>query len=684
MTTETLIYPPAPQIPVAEHVSGVRFEDPYVWLEEDTPKVLEWQEAQSALAVKELLGWPGFDALRARLDAHATDTTVFAPRHHGRYWFQQVLPPGGEERAVLQVAESIHGPWRVLVNPNTMPSEHALSLDWYYPSPDASYVAFGLSQGGEEESVLLVVETVTGRLLLERLPYASGGFVSWMPDSSAFYHSGTEGPHTEQPYGRIYFHRLGEAERSQPEPIEYGDLVTIPQVSADGCYVAALCGHLELRPKFIRELPDGEWRSFVPSGFCVGVFVDDSYVAVDKEDHPRGRLVAIPVAHGGDSSTWRELVPESEAVLQSVARVGDWLVLASLVDVQAQLDILTVDGVREATVPLPEASVISTFSFPSGHPLIPVIAPSQGATDFSFVHQSLRSSAAIYRYDIPTTTLEAVTEPARLHRNFTIRPCFCTSTGEARVPYFMVSRDDIDLSGPQPALVHAYGGFNSAILPGYFEQFVEFVEAGGVFALVHARGGSEYGTSWWMDGRAGKKQHTFDDVYAAVEDMIAAGVTDAAHTAFVGFSNGGLLAGVVIAQRPELFRAVVPGIPILDLLHMARDPLTMSIARYEYGDPSIPEQAAWLYAYSPYHNLKDGVEYPATLLVTGAADVRCRAWHSRKYVARLQSATTSGRPVLMRVLGDIGHLTGMSPNEGSETTAEWLGFVMSQLGMKGP
>jgi prolyl oligopeptidase len=184
-----------------------------------------------------------------------------------------------------------------------------------------------------------------------------------------------------------------------------------------------------------------------------------------------------------------------------------------------------------------------------------------------------------------------------------------------------------------------------------------------------------------MDGRAANKQHTFDDVYAAVEDMVAAGVADTERTAFAGFSNGGLLAGVVIAQRPDLFRAVVPGIPILDLLHMARDPLTMVIARYEYGDPSIPEQAAWLYAYSPYHNLQDGKEYPATLLVTGAADVRCRAWHSRKFLARLQSASASGRPVLMRLLGDIGHMTGMSPSEGSETNAEWLGFIMSQLGM---
>jgi prolyl oligopeptidase len=219
------------------------------------------------------------------------------------------------------------------------------------------------------------------------------------------------------------------------------------------------------------------------------------------------------------------------------------------------------------------------------------------------------------------------------------------------------------------------------LLPGYYPDFVEFADAGGLFVLVNPRGGSEYGWDWWQAGRFDRKQTNFDDIYAVAEDLVARGLSTPDLMSFVGQSNGGLLAGVVLTQRPDLIGTVVPMVPLLDLMRVDRDPWTAAVVYIENGNIHDPAEAPMVYAYSPYHNVREGVAYPATLLIAGETDVRVPPWHARKMAAALQHASTSGQPVLLRVLGNTGHMSGLSLEDAGAATAEWLGFVMRQAGM---
>ncbi|MCI0636719.1 MAG: prolyl oligopeptidase family serine peptidase, partial [Actinobacteria bacterium] len=250
-----------------------------------------------------------------------------------------------------------------------------------------------------------------------------------------------------------------------------------------------------------------------------------------------------------------------------------------------------------------------------------------------------------------------------------------------RVSFFLVHRSDLDLSRPQPTLLYGYGGWNVSLVPAYLGTLAPFVEAGGVFVLASLRGDGVAGREWWEDGRRERKQNTFDDLYAVAEFLIDQGWTSSDRLALLGASNGGLLAGTALAQRPELFRAVASLVPLLDMMRYTRDPYTAEF-RSEYGDPAEPAEARILHAYSPYHNVRDGVRYPATLVVSTANDVRCPPWHGRTMVARLQEANPSGRPILLRVWDNAGHLSPIAGS--SQQIAEWLGFIMEQLELNPP
>ena len=596
---------------------------------------------------------------------------VFAPTVAGGRWFRLVLREGDAE-PTLFVSAHAGGRDRVLVDPGER------TLDWFFPSPDGRLVACGLAARGSEQSVLHLVDADTGTLLPDRIPHTSFAVVAWLPDSSGFYFNASLGPDTEQPQKHIFFHRVGATPPAQPEPAVFRDDedFVFPQVSPDGRWVAAISSEAEPRPDSICDRSgDGVWRPFlldVPAVFN-GCFLDERYLAVTTEGAPRGRLVSIPLSSPTDRSSWTELVPEGRAVLRSVTPVAGRLVLEELVDTSSRLRIVARDGTEEGTVPLPHPGGAGLAVDPYRAPVEPPVAAA--GDGFTFVRSSFQTAPAVCRYDLHERRVEVIEQGAP---PFEVEAFLAEARAPdgARVTAWVVRRPAAEPAAA-PTLVHGYGGWNMAFgLPVGLGSFSPFVEAGGTMVFAHLRGGGEYGFDQWLGGFRESKQHTFDDLYAVVEQLVADGVAASGRVAVVGASNGGLLAAAALTQRPELFAAVVPLVPLTDMLRYTREPYPAEFA-LEYGDPADPAAAEWLRAYSPYHAIRAGVAYPATLVVCGDTDVRCPAWHGRKLVARLQEATASDAPILYRLRRDSGHLTAAR-----HEAHEWLGFVMEHLGIE--
>ena len=652
------------------------FDDPFRPLEEATPETRRWQEQQDAAAQTRICGLPGIERLRDTVLARQRESLVFAPTRYGERWFRLAAGRSGT-KPVLAVASGPGDPGRVVADPGTWPGTE-VSLDWFSPAPNGEYVAVGLSQRGDEQSVLHVLEVESGRELAEPIPHVSFGVVAWLPDSSGFFYNAGLAPDTEQPQKHIFFHRLGDDRAAQPEPapVREDEEFVFPQVSPDGRWVFALSSEIEPRPDSIREVDGGEWRPFLLGhpGTFAGFVHENRYVAITTDGAPRGRLVSIPLEGEPARSTWRELVPEGEGVMRSVCVAGGRLVLVDLVETSSRIRIFSLEGEPEHEVPLPEEGTVGTRLSRAHVMTEPMVSASDDA--LFFVFSTFSRPPSLFRYGLDDRRLEALTAPASEIPGLVSELRRCGSTNGAEVSYWLVRRPEAGSEGPAPALIYGYGGWNVAWgLPSHLAELAPFVEAGGALVFPQLRGGSERGETQWHDGRLERKQHTFDDLYAVAEDLIAGGVSASDRLGVVGESNGGLLAGAAVTQRPELFRVVVALVPLLDLMRHHRDPYVAEFA-VEYGDPGDPELAPVLHAYSPYHNVRDGERYPATLVICGDSDIRCPAWHGRKFAARLQQATTSGRPVLLRVLADAGHMSTVE-----RSTHEWLGFVMAELGI---
>ncbi|HEY7421603.1 MAG TPA: prolyl oligopeptidase family serine peptidase [Gaiellaceae bacterium] len=636
-------------------------DDPYRRLEDDSPETLAWQAEQNALAEERLVGWPGYERLREAIAPHAAALDVSAPVPAGGRWFRVAS-------SALIVSDEPGAPGSVVFQTSD-------SLDCAYPSPDARHVVFGVSRGGDEQTELGVLETDTGRVLPERFRFASFARVAWLSDSSGFYYNAGTARDPEEAQKWLYLHRLGDAATPQAEPVRVRREYACPQVSADGRYVAAISSETEPRPEFVGEVGSGEWRPFLRdfAGVFVGGFVGSDYVALTYDGAPRGRVVAIPV----DGGSWRELVPESDAVLRSLTPTGEALVLGELVDGYARIRILSSDGRPQEEVPLPGLGAVGTTPGWGHSPLDPMVVAGDG--ELTFVYSSLLSPPRAFRYRLGTGRLDQLGSARGDLDGIVAQRLSCTSRDGTRIPFWLVHRRGLDLTRSRPTLVYGYGGWNVAFVPSSIGVLAPFVEAGGILALPNLRGGGEYGWSWWEQGRLAQKQNTFDDLYATAEALIAAGTTSPDHLAVAGASNGGLLAAAACVQRPELFRAVVSLVPLTDMLRFGRDSYGCEMSE-DYGDPGDPQAAQVLRAYSPYHNVRDGERYPATLVVCGENDIRCPPWHGRKLAARLQHANSGDRPVLLRVWPDAGHLAATAGHPGR--AAEWLGFVMAELGLE--
>jgi prolyl oligopeptidase len=543
-------------------------------------------------------------------------------------------------------------------------------------------VIVGWSAAGRELENFQILDVDTGELLLERLPQKRVMNSAWLPDNTGLYYMGYD-PAVSMTHGRIYQHLLGKAPPTQPEAFDLRHPVARPMAAADGRHMLLYLDHLHPRPDFIKRLPDaGDWRPFLKDmpGMFRGDILGERFVAITDDGAPRGRLVSIPLSTAMQRETWQELVSASDSVLVSVMIVGERIVLMDVVDTYARLRVLRPNGAVEGEIALPGSGVVNTFGGPySMFNMVDCLARGK-AGEVLFVFSSPTESPALYSADVVNRSLSRLTEPtvrldARVHDRS------AASADGTTVRYRVVARTDANLSKPAPTVIFGYGGFNVAFLPGWVgTMFAAWIQAGGVVVLAHLRGGGEFGSQWWQEGRLKNKQNTFNDVYAIAQEVIRTGISSPRRLAVLGGSNGGTMAAVAVVQRPDLFQAGVPQVPITDVLGRLRDPISMA-ATLDYGDPLDPVMAPVLRAWSPYQNITDGVAYPAVLIDSGLNDPRCPPWHGRKFAARLQQASSSGRPALLRVRSGAGHgAVGRAAQHLQEV--ETLAFLAEQLALE--
>ena len=669
--------------PVQKTIGGVTFEDRFAHLQDDTPEALEWQWARDEVARTAAEASPNFAPVRDRLLGLKDAGTHLVPRRLGGQWFH--VEADGDDLQ-LRVGDTPDGPGRTLVSRSALAASVGggdIMLVFMEPSPHGRFVAIAWGANGDMMGKWQVVETATARLVLETpaIMY-SGARPGWLPDESGFWLGGrtAEGAH------QLRFVPVAEGAAARSEITLSGDLVAARhsgltlQVAPGGRRGVVVTEPHEHVALVHLDLDTLEPTPFLPAHFegeCDGTWIDDAtYVARVNDGEPRGRVVAIPAATSRDISTWRELVPAGDGFIGWAGVIGRRLYVGDLVDVSLRVRVFDLDGRLVDTLPLESpGSSMSMFSERA-------VRPNER---FVLTHTTFTRSNVTFVHDPATGVLRQLGQALHRLDDVVAERRFATSRDGTRIPYFVVRRRALDLARPRPTLVHAYGGFNLSLLPVFPGNFVPFIEAGGVFVQACLRGGAEYGKAWHEAGRLAHKQNTFDDLAAVAEALIDDGVATPDVLAFQGGSNGGLLAGVAAVQQPQLWRAVVAVVPIFDMMEPLPPTPALAPVRAiffeDYGDPNKPEDAPAIRAWSPYHNIADGTAYPAVYQVFGEQDMGCMPFHGRKFTARLDEASTSGRPVHLRVWRDMGHNPGVS-DKAASYQAEWLAFVMDQIGLK--
>ncbi|MDI3298143.1 MAG: prolyl oligopeptidase family serine peptidase [Bacillota bacterium] len=718
---------PVPAAPAAEKeatvevLHGVQVADPYRWLEAgDDPRVRAWSEAQARRTRAVLDAIPWRPALRRRLGELYGAGGVGQPRlAGGRLFFLRRRPGAAQPALVVRPADGRpdEAEERVLVDPGREDERGLVALDWWYPSPDGRLVAFGLSSGGDEWSTLHVVEVESGRRLAEAIPRTPYASLAWEPDGSGFYYTRHPDPAeagAEEAYyrPRLYHHRLGEP--AEADPLVFGEalpreamlevalspsgrflLVSVRRGWSRSELWMADRGEAATRRDRLDFLPLVRGREalflprFTPAGW--GGEPGEGLLVLTDLEAPRYRLLQVTAAEatgGLPVESWPEFLPQpEEGTLAGFAVARDAVAVHVLRDAVSRLRLLAPGGGEQRELELPPLSTLAELEGAAG-----AVEAAEGGVELVAVLESFLRPPAIYRLDPAAGQAErwiAVEAPFDPDA-FEARQAFCTSRDGTRIPLFLLHRRGLARDGERPAVLTGYGGFGVSMTPQYRPQVIPWLEAGGLWALACLRGGGEYGEGWHRAGMLGRKQNVFDDFVAAAHFLIRAGYTRPERLGAFGRSNGGLLTGAALTQRPDLWRAVVSGVPLLDMLryHLFR---IGALWIPEYGSPDDPEAFRWLHAYSPYHHVQEGRRYPAVLLYAAESDTRVDPLHARKMAARLQEATGQAgaeaaeppeRPVLLRLESEAGHGAGKPVQKVVEEEADIWSFLGWQLGLE--
>lgn len=657
---------------------GTEAADPYRWLEDDTDETAAWVDAQNRRTRDVLDRRPERPAIRERLLPLLQAPVTASPQVAGAQVF--TLDRGGDrEQAVLCVRPAAHpGPARVLVDPSVIADDTTAALDWYHASPDGRLVAFGLSTGGDEQSTLHLLDVAAGDLLDDRVPHARAASVAWLHDGTGFAYARYPDPDTvpedQQGYGRhIRWHTVGNDPEDDPVLFAVDDDPTAwPDVSSsrDGrwllVHVARGWSRVDVH---LLERATGA-RTVVIEGLdAVNGFdvVDGHLVGHTTLDAPRGRLVVAPLDDPGVDG-WETLVPEGAAVIDGFVATSGSLLVAATEHAVATLTRYDLGGTGGTTIDLPEAGSLAGLS---------------GADDRDeafLAFTSFTRPAQLFRWRSGGLERWSDAGGGLDPDAFAVDRVEYPSTDGTAISMFLIRSREHDGSPAPMAVLTGYGGFGITMGPAYSPGIVEVCRAGGLYAVAGIRGGAEEGEPWHLAGTRERKQQVFDDFIAAADWLVAQEHATREHLAIRGGSNGGLLVGAVLTQRPDLCRAVHCAVPLLDMVRYHR----FLIARLwipEYGDPDVAADFAWLHAYSPYHRVVDGTCYPAVLLTSGEGDSRVHPMHARKMAARLQAATSCGdtHPVLLQIEARAGHGQGKPVGMQADELADVLAFLAWQL-----
>lgn len=648
-------------------------------LRADSPETLAWQAERTAETLAALHAVDGYAAFGAAVLRYSDAAQRWTPVHAGGRWFQLRRVDPAAELPAITVRDAVDDEPRVLidVNHHTAPGGPPISLSWMTPSPDGSVVAYAIAAEGAEVNQVVLLDVASGERRSDTVPWNVLFPPSWLPDSSGFWcmskEIGADGVRT--PIRRFI---LDEPASDWSAPLPEDLLFPNPKVSEDGHYVSVGAGNTQMRTDYVitKDLQVMRILVGVPGSFR-GVIADEAFYALTDNHAPRGRIVRIPLDTSSDTDTWTELVAESTDTIADFAIFGDDLVVASIRECSAAIDVVDLKTNRRESVSLPGAGGIGALAERAFHPGLPVFA--RDADGLTFIYSDLATAPAVYRYVADERRLVCLEAPATALQGMTVSYITTTSADGVEVPAHVIHRADLDLDRPHPTLLTGYGGFQVAELPAYVNGHAAWLDAGGIYVLAHLRGGGEFGADWWRDGRRESKQNSFNDFYAVAEKLIGLGWTTSEKLAIYGASNGGLLAAAALTQRPELWAAVVADVPVTDLLHMDDTPLLYAIGREEYGDPTVPEEWRWMETIDPLVNAKPA-DYPATLVIAGANDPRCPASQARQLVDKVRTAQLGTAPIRLRVHAEQGH-GAQGAIEVADRLTEILAFCAAHTGL---
>jgi prolyl oligopeptidase len=695
-------YPYTKEEPLVEKIHGHDVEDPYRWLEDTkNPEVQDWIKAQKEFADSIINQYEGKEAISERLrelfdyDVIIPERFAVSKTNHGiRYFYE--LRKAGESQPVLYYQDGDDGERVELLNPVKLSPDGLIAIDWFSPSPDGVLVVYGISEGGTERSVLHIINVESGELLSEKIPQTRHSSIVWFPDNSGFYYTRNpllgEVPKEEEDYYKhVFFHKIGSDYKNDIKVFGEGrDPAEIP-----GLYTNADCSYLVYNgyrftetdiyvARVNKENPSElDFKTVVESRDIVNMpmIVEDTLYLVTQADAPNGRVLEYSiedVLEKGEQAQARELIKESTGVIsiqyERFTVFDKFIAIAEDENAHSKLKIYDrYSGELVNTIEF--TSYSSVLGITSHHDIPRVYYMTE--TFFSpptvFYYEDKEKQAMFYR---PNLDLD--------ESDFEAKQVWYESKDGTRVSMYVLSKADSEISSTTPVILTGYGGFGISNTPAYNQTHIVWNENGGVYAVSNLRGGAEYGHEWHMAGNRDKKQNVFDDFISAAEWLIGQGFGSRATLGILGGSNGGLLVGATLVQRPDLFCSVYCAVPLLDMLRYTR----FLIAKYwipEYGDPSKEEEFKWLYSYSPYHHVKAKTKYPPTYFYTAEGDSRVDPMHALKMAAKVQALTTGAidtNPIILWVETSAGHGVGMPVEKVIETRTRFLMFLAHHSGIR--
>jgi prolyl oligopeptidase len=683
-------YPESRRTDHVDVLHGVQVADPYRWLEEDARKSKEveaWIEAENKVTFAYLEKIPEREPIRQRLTDLWNYEKVSAPvKIGGRYFFSR--NDGLQNQNVLYTQDRLDAEPRVLLDPNTWSKDGTIALSGFSVSEDGKYVAYARSEAGSDWSTWHVLDIGSGKTLTDEVKWTKFTSAAWTIDGKGFFYTRFDEPKPGEAFtglnldAKVYYHHIGMPQADdvlvykRPDHPDWG---FTPSVTEDGRYLVIRTWKgtdhkYRITYRDLLEpyaMPIDLIDAFEHDYSLVGNDGPVFYFRTDFEA-PRGRVIAIDLRKP-DRANWKEIIPQTKDTLVSVGLVANLFIAGYLHDASTLVKIHKMDGAFVRDVALPGIGSAGGF------------AGSRNDTETFYSFTSFATPPTIYRYDM-------ITGESKLYRRakvkfdpdaYEVKQVFYKSKDGTSIPLFLTMKKGVKRDGNNPTLLYGYGGFNIPMTPAFSVSRLAWMEMGGIYAQACLRGGGEYGEEWHRAGTGHRKQNVFDDFIAAAEYLIKEKYTSTPKLAIQGGSNGGLLVGAVMVQRPELFGACLPAVGVMDMLRFHK----FTAGRYwvdDYGSPDNAEDFKALYAYSPYHNLKKGVKYPATLITTANTDDRVVPGHSFKFAAQLQYCQAGPAPVLIRIEVRAGHGAGKPTAKIIEEAADQYAFLIKNLGMKLP